>query len=248
MKNVKRLVAIIAVVLGVSASTFAQNGFSLRFGGSFPVGTFAEGGSMSNITLGNAAAAFGDAAMGWNAGLRGQFKLLGGINLFATADVFYSDVASDYVGAFAENGVDIKNNSLLPMCVNAPVMAGVNLKLIDLKVLSLWAEAGVGVNFHSVFLMDDWDSFDNVVVDELKYSDMYRTAASVAWQVGAGITIAKKVSLGVHYYTFGASEIEGTLFGEEGGALNDWANKLVGEFDSGEITPSMLVLRLGYHF
>ena len=249
MKIFKRLVLSV-FVLGISSmlsAQNAQNGLSLRVGGSFPVDFFDKGGVMSDVTLDNAATTFGDAATGWNAGLKYQLGLLGNWGLFASADVFYSDVRGDYDELLSKAGLD--QNVMLPLCFNAPVMVGLNWQVINLKVLALWAEAGVGVNFHNALSLEGaFDEWDDVIERDIDTDELYRTAAAVAWQAGAGITLGGKVSLGVHYYAFGAADIEGKLFGEEGGAFGDWADKLAGEFESGKVNPSMLVLRLGYSF
>lgn len=244
MKRMKRLIAFVAVVLGMSMTTWAQNaqnGFSLRTGGSFPVNFLDKDGGISGITFDNAATTFGDAAMGWNAGLKFQFKLLGSLSMFASADVFYSDVTDEYTGLLDDLGLDLNDlgvdeNMILPLCLNAPVLVGLNWQIINLKIVQLWAEAGVGVNFHSVFSLDEEDVYFE---RSLEADDLYRTAAAVAWQAGAGITLGGKVSLGVHYYAFGNSDVN---------TVDDWADKLAGEFESGKVNPSMMVLRLGYHF
>ena len=240
----KRLIAFVAVVLGMSMATWAQNaqnGFSLRAGGSFPADFLSQNGSISGITFDNAATTFNDAAMGWNAGLKLQFKLLGSLSLFASADVFYSDVMDEYTGILEASGLDLNDlgvdeNAFLPLCLNAPVLAGLNWQIINLKVVQLWAEAGVGINFHSVFSLDEADVYSK---RSLEADELVSTAAAVAWQAGAGVTFGGKVSLGVHYYAFGNSDIN---------TVDDWADKLAGEFESGKVNPSMMVIRLGYHF
>lgn len=241
MKNLKRMIASVAVVLGVSMSMSAQNGLSLRVGGNFPVGAFGEGGSMADIALNNAASTLGGAATGLNAGLKYQFGLLGNLGMFASADVFYNGLKDELTEDLKKLDDDVN----LPSYVNIPVMLGLNYKVIDLSVIALWAEAGVGVNFRNISSME---TETEVLESEIEAGTDYHMAATVAWQAGVGVTIAKKVSLGLHYYTFGNSEIKGKLFAEGDGLIDDWADKLAGEFETGKVNPSMMVLRVGYHF
>jgi hypothetical protein len=133
MKNVKRMIASAAVVLGISMSSFAQSGLSLRVGGNFPVGAFGEGGSMADIALNNAASTLGGAATGLNAGLKYQFNLLGNLGLFASADVFYNGLKNDLV----EDLKNLDDDVNLPSYLNIPVMVGVNYTVLDFKVASL---------------------------------------------------------------------------------------------------------------
>ncbi len=242
MKKMNRLMAFVAIVLSVSISSLAQNaqnGFSLRIGGSFPVDAFDKEGSMSGISIDNAAETMGNAALGWNAGLKLQMGLPLGLGLFVSGDVFYSDVRGEYTDMFTKAGMN--EDVMLPLCYNFPVLAGLNWQVLNLKVLQLWAEAGVGVNLHNVLSLDE--AF-GIAPSQIKASDVYRMAAGVAWQTGVGVTIGGKVSLGVHYYALGTQDIESG----KSGMFDDWADKLAGEFEEGKINPSMMVLRLGYHF
>ena len=241
MKNVRRMIASAAVVLGISMSSFAQSGLSLRVGGNFPVGAFGEGGSMADIALNNAASTLGGAATGLNAGLKYQYNLLGNLGLFASADVFYNGLKNDLV----EDLKNLDDDVNLPSYLNIPVMVGVNYTVLDFKVASLWAEAGVGVNFRNISSME---TEQEILGSEIEAGTKYNMAATAAWQAGVGVTIGQKVSLGLHYYTFGNSAIKGEPFAEDGGLIGDWADKLTGEFESGKLNPSMMVLRVGYHF
>lgn len=241
MKNVKRVIASVAVVLGISMSMSAQNGLSLRAGGNFPVGAFGEGGSMADIALNNAASTLGGAATGLNAGLKYQFNVLGNLGVFASADVFYNGLKNELTEDLKKLDEDVN----LPSYVNIPVMLGLNYKVIDLSVASLWAEAGVGVNFRNISSLEQETE---ILGSEIETGAEYHMAATVAWQAGVGVTLGQKISLGLHYYAFGNSEIKGKPFAEDGGLIGDWADKLTSEFETGKLNPSMMVLRVGYHF
>jgi hypothetical protein len=92
MKNVKKLMTLAAVILGFAASASAQNGFTLRAGGNFPVGAFNNGENAAELALSNPEATLGGAAIGFNAGVKYQFGVVGNLSAFATADFFCAKI------------------------------------------------------------------------------------------------------------------------------------------------------------
>lgn len=241
MKSVKKAIALVAVIFGVSMSSFAQNGLSVRVGGNFPMGAFAEGGSLSDIALNNASSKLGGAATGLNAGLKYQFGLLGNLSVFASADLFYNGLKGD----LKEDLLKLDDDAKLPTYMNIPVMAGVNYELLDIAGAALWVEAGLGVNFRNISSLE---SESNIFGSEIETGTSYKMATTFAWEAGVGVSVADKVSLGLHYYAFGSSAINGDPYVEDGGAIGNWADQFKDEFQSGKLNPSMIVIRLGYHF
>jgi len=235
MKNVKKAIALVAVIFGVSMSSFAQNGLSVRVGGNFPMGAFAEGGSLSDIALNNASSKLGGAATGFNAGLKYQFGLLGNLSAFASADLFYNGLKSD----LKEDFLKLDEDADFPSYLNIPVMIGANYTILDIIGTTLWAEAGIGVNLRNIS-----ESSAELAVVETEAS--YNMAATFAWQAGVGVSVSGKVSLGLHYYAFGSSEIKGERIKEAG--FGGISGNLKEEFQKGKLNPSMIVIRLGYHF
>ncbi len=228
MKNVKKAIALVAVIMGVSTASFAQNGFSVRAGGNFPIGTFGKG-DVTDMALNSLKSSeFGGAATGFNVGLKYQLSLLGNISAFASADFFYNGLKSeikDDLKAIA----NLANNDdyTVPAYINLPVMAGVNYTILDIIGTTLWAEAGVGANFRSITGTSD---------DETPYA----SATTFAWQVGIGVSVSNAVSLGLYYYGLGASEVDF----KSDNKVTDAMNKL----NESKLNPSMVVIRLGYHF
>lgn len=227
MKKVKKAIALVAVILGISTASFAQNGLSIRGGGNFPVGTFAKG-DATNIALNSIKSELGGAATGFNVGVKYQLGLLGGISAFASADLFYnslkSDIKEDLKNAASLLGDD---NYTTPAYMNLPVMVGVNWSLLNIVGTKLWVEAGAGPNFRNITSPGN-DDFS------------YEATTTLAWQIGVGASLGNRLSLGLHYYGFGASEIDldsKTAFGDA-----------IDELRDGELKPSMMVLRLGVHF
>lgn len=230
MKNVKKAIALVAVIFGVSTASFAQNGFTVRAGGNFPVGTFGKG-DVTDMALNTLKSSeFGGAATGFNVGLKYQLSVLGNISVFASADFFHNGLKAkikDDLKALA----NLANNEdyTVPAYINLPVMVGVNYTILDIIGTTLWAEAGVGANFRSITGTSN---------DETPYA--YAPAATFAWQVGVGVSVSNAVSLGLHYYGFGASEVDF----KSDNKITDAMNKL----NESKLNPSMVVVRLGYTF
>lgn len=240
MKNVRRVIACVAVMLGVSTIGFAQSGLSVRVGGSFPVGTFAQGGA-GDMALMTPTSEFGAAATGVNGGVKYQLNILGDLGVFASADLFYNGLKKDVVETMKGDNENVN----LPSYMNIPLMAGVNYTLIELLGASLWAEAGAGVNLRNITASSASAAVGTLVSGSTE-SD-YDFSASVAWQVGVGVSLSK-LSLGVHYYGFGASEISGesTTSADLGGIFGGETKPM--EFTAGKLNPTMLVARVSYTF
>lgn len=240
MKNVRRVIACVAVMLGVSTIGFAQSGLSVRVGGSFPVGTFAQGGA-GDMALMIPTSELGAAATGVNGGVKYQLNILGDLGVFASADLFYNGLKKDVVETMKGDNENVN----LPSYMNIPLMAGVNYTLIELLGASLWAEAGAGVNLRNITASSASAAVGTLISGNTE-SD-YDFSASVAWQVGVGVSLSK-LSLGVHYYGFGASEISGesTTSADLGGIFGGETKPI--EFTAGKLNPTMLVARVSYTF
>jgi hypothetical protein len=225
----KRIVALWVFIVGLTTTSWAQNGFSVYVGGNFPVGTFGQGGRFTDVTLNTLNSELGDAAIGMNVGLKYQFRLLGGLSAFVSADFLYNSLKDD-IKKVTDTGLVISEY------LNIPAMLGANYTVINLFFMSLWLEAGVGVNFCNVTgnpLLGATYSSDNT---------SYAFSKSFVWQAGIGVSVAKKLSLGMHYYGFGASDVRIASVVDSG--MGD----LVSDLKGGTLDPSMVVVRLGYHF
>lgn len=240
MKNVKRTIVCVAIMLGMSTFSFAQKGFSVCVGGSFPVGKFAQGGA-GDMALMAPTSELGAAATGINGGVKYQFNVLGDLGVFASADLFYNGLKKDVVETVKGDNENVE----LPSYMNIPLMVGANYTLLKLAGISLWAEAGAGVNFRNITASSASAAVGTLVSGSTESN--YDFSASVAWQVGVGVSLSK-LSLGVHYYGFGASEISGdtTTSADLGGIFGGETKPI--EFTAGKLNPTMLVARLSYTF
>lgn len=241
MKNVKKAIALVAVILGVSTASFAQNGFSLHAGGNFPMGTFGKGGSLSDIALNNAVAEVGGAATGYNAGLKYQFRVVSHLNAFVSADFFYNGLKSELTDAVQVEGVETS----APSYMNIPAMVGLNYSVLKIFGSTIWAEAGAGINFRNINGSNMNAAWENLVWGR---DAEYKLSTSLGWQAGVGISLDNKVSIALHYYNLGAADVNGeTSFSSELEGIISGETKPT-EFTKGKLSPSMVVIRLGYHF
>lgn len=242
MKNVKKVIVFVAVFLGFSVASFAQNGLSIYAGGNFPVGTFSKGDKSADIALGSLKSDLGGAATGVNVGLKYQLKLTGSLSAFASADFLYNGLKEEVKEDLKLMGDDFS----IPEYMNIPVMLGANYTIVDILGISLWAEVGAGINFCNITgdpvssdpISDIPVSYTSCLADDASY----KFATSFAWKAGVGVSVAKKVSLGLHYYGFGASDVSVASMVETG------VGELWSDLKKGTVTPAMVVLRLGYHF
>jgi len=232
MKNVKKAIALVAIIFGVSMSSFAQNGLSVRVGGNFPMGAFAEGGSLSDIALIEPGSTLGGAATGFNAGLKYQFGVLGNLSAFASADLFYNGLK----GNLKNDIKQFNEDHSIPSYLNLPVMVGANYTILNILGTTLWAEAGIGVNFRNI--TGEPINLTSLIDDDASYE----MSTTFAWQAGVGVSLSKKVSLGLHYYAFGNSEVD------VDDDFSDIKEEILGGIKDSKLNPSMIVIRLGYHF
>ena len=248
MKNVKKVFALVALILGFSVSAAAPNGLTLRAGGNFPVGTFGEGDKLGSLALSDAKAALGGAAIGYNAGLKYQFKVFGKLGMFATADFFYNGLKENIKEDLAEVLKVDDGDITLPSYMNAPVMLGLNYSFFNPAKVALWVEAGVGVNFRSITGQTVESETDIPLVGTVGASGdlTYDLNTTFAWQAGLGVSFMNSITLGLHYYAFGESVVKGETI--TSGSIADLGGELKSEFENGKLNPSVLVVRLGYTF
>ena len=238
MKNVKKAIVLVAVILGVSTASFAQNGLTVRAGGNFPVGTFSKG-DATDIALVNPESLNGGAAIGFNAGVKYQLGVLGNIGVFGSVDFFYNGLN----GEIKEVWRDIKEDLTIPSYMNIPIMVGANYIILDIIGTTLWVEAGAGVNFRNITKSES--SLDLGPASASSESS-YDLSTTLVWQAGIGVSLDNTITLGLHYYGFGSSEIKGETITK--GSLADLGSEFKNEFTSGKLNPSMIIVRLGYTF
>lgn len=238
MKTVNRLFATIVLIVGTNIVAAAQNGLSIHAGNSFPIGAFSQGKTVGDIALNNSNSSYGGAAFGFNAGAKFQLSILSDLSAFVSADFFYNGLKKELKEGFYDD------SKSLPSYMNMPVMAGVNYTLFEILGTTFWAEAGTGINFRNITNNVSLNFDANTIGVSTK--DAYDLTCSLAWKAGIGATLASKLSLGLHYYGFGTSDISG----ETTSTLNvgSLTSEMKDSFTGGKLKAAMIVMRLGYHF
>ena len=238
MKTINRLFASIALIVGTFTAASAQNGLSIHAGNNFPIGVFSRGNTVGDIALNNSNSSYGGAAMGFNAGAKFQLSVLSDLSAFVSADFFYNGLKKELKEGFNDH------SKSLPSYMNMPVMAGINYTLFEILGTTFWAEAGAGMNFRNITNNVSLSLDANTI--GVSTEEAYDLTCSLAWKAGIGATLASKLSLGIHYYGFGASDISG----ETTSTLNvgSLTSEMKDSFTGGKLKAAMIVVRLGYHF
>lgn len=238
MKTINRLFASIALIVGTFTAASAQNGLSIHAGNNFPIGAFSRGNTVGDIALNNSNSSYGGAAMGFNAGAKFQLSVLSDLSAFVSADFFYNELKKELKEGFNDH------SKSLPSYMNMPVMAGINYTLFEILGTTFWAEAGAGMNFRNITNNVSLSLDANTI--GVSTEEAYDLTCSLAWKAGIGATLASKLSLGIHYYGFGASDISG----ETTSTLNvgSLTSEMKDSFTGGKLKAAMIVVRLGYHF
>lgn len=162
------------------------------------------------------------AATGFNFAAKAQYRIVRGIELFATAEMFYNPA----------NKKDIKTLDefqTFPDYYNIPIMIGVNLNIIENNSFRWSVESGCGLN----------------IAKRTNQSFSYSTEAkfgtysSFAFQVGTSFTFYKRFVLGLNYYVLGSGTVTAKISSIE---------SVLSGVTSVSMNPRLLTIRLGYKF
>lgn len=243
MNGVKKWLVAVAVVLGLSMPVSAQEGFSVRISSNILWRLFwllDEEQEASEYHNDDSSSIWDELPWRLNGGVKYQFPLLGNLDMFASADVFYQSLRNTPVKSFEELEVD----EVPPAAVNLPVLVGLNFTVLKLDEMSVWAEAGVGANFRRIpqYLVAATRTAD------VEVATSYHWGSTATWKAGVGVTFVDKFSLELSYSAFCCSEVKGGLFAKEGNVIGDWAHKLADGIVAGKRNHSMLFLCVGIHF
>ena len=162
------------------------------------------------------------AATGFNFATKAQYRIVRGIELFATAEIFYNPA----------NKKDIKTLDEFQTFsdyYNIPIMIGVNMNIIENNSFRWSVESGCGLN----------------IAKRTNQSFSYSTEAkfgtysSFAFQVGTSFTFYKRFVLGLNYYVLGSGTVTAKIAGFE---------SVLSGVTSMSMNPRLLTIRLGYKF
>lgn len=255
----KIVIAISILMMSISCGEiFAQkDGFSLHLSGVFPNGDFGDVGytSTSITSIGGAA------STGFGLGVKYQhsISLVKNLRAMFEADIMYNPLQGEMKDAIKEYilpyDLQVLSSSVsISKYLNIPLMAGLNYSFDLAEKIKLYGELGVGLNVRLITKTSaeyeyechywDWDSEtgeETTRIVKEKEEDKYKfnQAVSFAYQVGVGVLLYEKLSVGLNYYNLGSAKVKGTHTSSSG---RDDIN------DEISISTSMLTLKVGYHF
>ncbi|MEE1272479.1 MAG: outer membrane beta-barrel protein [Bacteroidales bacterium] len=253
MNRVLKCLSLVAVlaILGMNQSK-AQTDFSIHVGMASPLSSFADSRAQKGVVAWMDKTDRAGAGLGFEAGMKFRFAVpsINGLGIIATSDVFYNGANSD-VKDFAQDFVDyyaIDQNYdecriTVPNYINIPVMIGANYEYGVANNVKIWAEFGLGMDFG---LMTNHEYYWEVSNIELMSEKVFDNNVSFAYQLGAGVMLSDKFSLGVHYYALGSQKIQGEEFIER--ITSQGSQTADSKFTYRSINPTIFTLRLGYHF
>ncbi len=247
MNRIKRLM-IVAVMLLASSHVFAQTDVYVQLGASIPVGNFAAGDNQSFALLNEDTE--GGAGFGFTAGVKLNFHTkVKGLGVIATVDGIFNGLNTemrDYLNDLYDHydsqfSRDFSLTS--PKYLNFPLMAGLNYTYNINSKTGIYGEAALGGNLRvitNLMLSGRTDNYKEV----LTYT--YNTAFSFAYQLGAGVNLSDKFSIGLNYYNLGSAKVTGKVTDKQ--TYNSNTTNSSEKFKLKRITPTMIMIRLGYKF
>lgn len=248
MKKLSTLI-IAAILIFAGSQLFAQTNVYLHLSGVLPNGDFADG------EIDNSSVDWGlidedkdgGAGLGFNAGFK--FNIATGINglrAIITIDGIYNGLNSElreYFADITDEGEDNYNDFTLttPKYINIPTMVGANYTYHFNNKFGLFAEAGLGPNLR---IITNWNSYTETDTRKTTTTIEYDPKISLAYQLGAGVELSKRITLGLSYYNLGSAKVkyERTVkVKTQGGTTSDSDKK-----NLKRVTPTMFMLRIGF--
>lgn len=245
MKKITTLLIVAAMMLA-GGQMFAQTNVYLNLSGAFPTGDFADGDEHDWGLLTEDDE--GGAGIGFGVGLKFKFATgVNGLSALFMFDGIYNgpnsdirDLISDVIDAGEDN---YKEYSLItPKHINIPLMGGVNYTYNFNPKFGLFAEAGLGPDLHIITKYEEYrESASYKRTSTLEYDPQI----SLAYQLGAGIELGKRVTIGINYYNLGRAKVKGKesykVKYNSGGSDSDSE-----KFSLKRITPTMVMVRIGF--
>ena len=239
---------IAAVMLLASSQAFAQTDVQLRLGAAIPVGNFAAGDNQSFALLNEDTEA--GAGFGFAAGVKLDFHTkVKGLSVIATVDGIYNGLnaemrdvledLSDYYDSQFSQDFSLKT----PKYLNFPAMVGLNYTYAINPKIGIYGEAALAANLRAITNLELSGRSTNYK-ETLTYS--YNTAFGFAYQFGAGVNLTNKLNLGLSYYSLGTAKVSGKVTDKR--TYNYNTNNTSEKFKLKRITPSLVMIRLGYKF
>lgn len=271
------------LLLFCSLLSFGQTDFSIHFGGLKPTGHYGYENNEDCLALYSKYSDYAGTGLGLNAGAKLRFSIpkVKGLGIIGSLDFFYNglnkenkeNIYDSYVEVFPQKDkyYNFTRKCNYPNIMNIPLMVGANYQYDFDENMSLWAEFAFGLNYriitsHKYKMSYKWDGHDpgdnNWGLEQSFYGRSYKQVYNFknnftfGRQIGFGVILAKRFSIGLHYYNLGgkskqiASELEIEDIDEQTykGKLYTDKDVINEDIEGGKFNASMLVLRFGIHF
>ena len=192
----------------------------------------------------------GGAALGLNVGFKILQPISPELSWFVSADVFYNGLHSDIKDDIDDSFDEVEKT---PSYINVPVMGGVNYSIAELGTgVTLWAEAGLGLNFRYVNGLNAYDKgVTTIGGDDYNFKDEYEytfdSKFMVAFQLGAGVKINDQFTIGLNYYSLGSDKMSYTAKRELTIGGDSDSDKIDDKTDK-KLSTSLIGVRVGFCF
>lgn len=235
MKHAVKVLGLMLMVAGFSATANAQFRQSVFLNLNVPTGGFASSINTNSVPLPLSLSNIGkEATIGFGGGYRVSYRFdvgVGQVAPFAQADLFWNSIDADLRDRYA-NG-----HGSAPKYFNIPVLIGVSYLYDELwNDITPYGEFGLGTD---LFMITS-ETLKSTSGTEIRFS--YKTSNAFAWMLGVGAYFGRHVSAGLYYYGLGKHYLDYTSKYENDQVayekLNGRANRTVGSF----------ALKLGFHF
>ena len=257
MKKIKTMV-LLSFLLIVGGQMMGQTRGAMYLGVSIPRGDFATFDGFNDFALTSVDATQGGANIGFNAGIKWYFNVgVQGLGVMLSLDGFYNGPNSDLEAAYRNNesafgnqfvGGSFSYNST-PKHINVPAMLGLNYIYNLNPQFGVYVEAGAGGNLRCITEMETVGTTNVIGIEtKVKTNQKYDNEFSFAYQVGAGIEVAKNLRIGCSFYSLGKTDVKGDRTVKTT-TLNDNVTSTESNYLTfGTIEPMMILGRIGFSF
>lgn len=217
MKKFAKVIALAALMIFGGQAMAQQTRGALMLGASFPMDDFAafQADEFALATNGNDAGA----AIGFNLGFKWYFNVgVPGLGIMLSVDGLYNGL-NDAAKEFYKNRQDMldllgTDAGVAPSkYFDVPAMLGVNYIYRINPSFGIYVEAGAGGNAR--FITNYTESYTVLLNQKHNTSVKYETTFGFAWQVGAGIEVAKNLLIGCSLYNLGETPVTAEKTGNE---------------------------------
>ena len=260
MKKLLKVFALAALMI-MGGQAMAQTRGAMFLSASLPMKDYADFDGFDDLALTSMDldADDGGAGVGFNVGFKWYYNVgVRGLGVMLSLDGIYngpnSDLKTAYRNAESQGGNQWIGGSYTynatPKYINVPLMLGVNYIYHFNSNFGIYAEAGAGANLRFITQMETVGKGNLLGVEtQVTRTQKYDNAFSFAYQVGAGIEVARNLVVGVSFYDLGNAPVKGDLTVKTK-TLNDNVTNTTGPdlVEHGTVRPTMVLARIGFSF